>query len=70
MKYKLTHLSICIKKFRSLVVTGGGCRKGIALQVFITPTVVLTNVNSCLRIKAGITGVSIHAPRQRNITHA
>ena len=55
-----------LKIFRDLVVPGGEFRKGIVIQVIMTPTGVLTNGNSFLIIKGGATLVSVHAPRQRN----
>ena len=59
----------CLKFFRDLVVTGGGCRKGVILQGILMPTGVLPNVQSCLRKKVDVTGASVHAPRQINSTH-
>ena len=59
-----------IKKFSALVVPGGGRRKGIILQVIMTPTGVLPNGQPCLRIKGGVMGASVHAPMQRNSTYA
>ena len=56
----------CLEMFRSLVVPGGGFCKGVIIQVIITPTVVLTNGQSCLRRKGGVTGASVNALRQRN----
>ena len=56
----------CLEKFRALVVPGGDCHKGIILQGIMTPMVVLTNGQSCLRRKGGVTGASVNALRQRN----
>ena len=56
----------CRKKFRYLVVPCGGCCKGIVFQGILTPTGVLPNWQSFLRIKGSIKGASFHAPRQRN----
>ena len=53
-----------LKKFRSLVVPSGGCRKEIIIQGIMTPTGVLPNGQSCLRRKRDITGESVHSPRQ------
>ena len=52
--------------FMSLVNPGRGCCKGIILQGIIMPTVVLPNVQSCMRRKGSVTGVTFHATRQRN----
>ena len=43
----------CPKKFKALVVPGGGCRKGVILQGILTPTGVLQNGMSIL-IKKGM----------------
>ena len=56
----------CLKNFRALVVPNGGCHKGIILQVIMTPTGVLPNVQSCLIIKGDVMGASARAPIQRN----
>ena len=49
-----------LEKFRALVFPGSGCRKGVILQGILTPTGVLPNVQSCLRIKGNVTGASVH----------
>ena len=59
----------CPKKFSSLVIPRGGCHKGIIIQSIMLPTGVLTNGQSCLRIKGGITGASVHAPMYMNNTY-
>ena len=56
----------CLKKFRALVVPGGGSRKGIIIQGILTPTGVLPNGQSCFRIKGYVTGESIHATINMN----
>ena len=58
-----------MKKFRALVVPGGGYRKGVIIQVIMTPMGVLTNGQSCLRRKGDATGASFHDPIHRNITY-
>ena len=58
--------SSCMKIFRDLVVPGGGCCKGIIIQLIMTPTGVLPNGQLCLRIKGDVTGASIHAPIHSN----
>ena len=56
-----------MKKFRALVVPGGGFRKGIILQVNMTPTGVLSNEKSYSTRKDDVTGASVNSTRQRNI---
>ena len=55
-----------LKKFRALVVAGRGYCEGIIPQVILTHIVFLPNLNSCLIIKGGVTGVTVNAPTQRN----
>ena len=57
-----------LKKFRALVVPGKGLRKGVIIQGIMTSTGVLTNIQSSLRRKGGVTGAYVHAPIQRNST--
>ena len=57
---------ICMKKFRSLVIPGGGCRKGIIIQRIIIPKGVLPNGQLRLIKKGDITGAYVHATIQRN----
>ena len=59
----------CLKKFRDLVFSGGGFHKGIIIQLVMTPTGVLPNVQSLLRRKGDVTGASVHAPIQSNSTY-
>ena len=59
----------CLKKFMALVFPGRGCHKGIILQGILSPTGVLPNVQSWLRIKEDVTGESVHAPLKRNNTY-
>ena len=59
-----------LKKFRSLVVPGGDCRKGVILQVILTPAGILPNGQSCLRRKRDLAGAYAHAPRQSNSMYA
>ena len=59
----------CLKRFRALVVPSRGLRKGVIIQGILTPTGVLPNVQSCLRIKGDVTGSSVHSPIQRNSTY-
>ena len=54
------------KKIRSLVVPVRFCRKGIILQVILTPIGVLPNGQSCLRIKLDVMGAAVHAPIYSN----
>ena len=58
-----------LENFRALVVPSGGFCEGIILQGIMTPTGVLPNGQSCLRIKGGVTGESVHLPRQSNSTY-
>ena len=58
-----------LKSFRSLVVPGGGWRKGIIIQVGYLPSGSLVIGQSCSRIKGDVMGESAHGPRQRNITY-
>ena len=60
---------IHLKKFRAMVVSGGGFCEGKTIQVIMTTTVVLPNVQSYLRRKGDATGASVHAPRHRNSTY-
>ena len=55
-----------LKKFRSLVVPGGGCRKGGIIQGGQLPSGLPVIGQSCMRRKGGVTGASIHSPRQSN----
>ena len=59
----------CLKIFRDLVVTGGGCRKGVILQGILMPTGVLPNVQSCLIRKWDVIGTSVYESRQINSTY-
>ena len=59
----------CLEKFFSMVVPGGGCRKGIIRQGILTPTGVLPNGQWLLRIKGDVTGAYLQAPRERNVTY-
>ena len=59
----------CLKNFRSMVVAGRGCHKGIILQGIMTPTGVLPNGKSSLRRKRNVTGASVYVPRYRNSTY-
>ena len=59
-----------MKKFRSLVVPGGGWRKGITIKGILTPTEVLPNGISCLIRKGDVPGASINVPVQRNSAYA
>ena len=58
-----------LKKFRDLMVPGGGCHKGVIPQGILTPTGVIPNGQSCLRRNGGVTGASVHTPIQRNSTY-
>ena len=58
-----------LKKFRSLVIPGGVCCKGIIIEVIMTPTGVLWNRQSCLRRKGDVTGASIHVLKHSNIAY-
>ena len=59
----------CLKQFSALMVPSGGCNMEIIIQVIMTPMGVLPNGQSFLRIKLDLTVLSVHAPRQRNITY-
>ena len=50
-----------LEMFRALVVPGGGCCKGVLLQVILMPMGVLPNGKLCLRRKGDIMGVHAHA---------
>ena len=63
------HFSI-LKKFRSLVVPGGGCRKGTIIQGMQPRLRFSVTGQSCRRIKGDVTGASVHVPRQSNSTYA
>ena len=58
--------SSLMKSFRTLVVPGRRCRRGIIIQVILTPMGVRTNGQSKLIIKGGVTELSLHAPIQSN----
>ena len=60
----------CLKKFKALVVPGGGCRKGIFLQWRHLTSYLSIIGQSCLRIKKDVTGASVHATTQRNSSYA
>ena len=55
-----------IKNFGSLVVPSGGFRKGVIIQERHVPSGLPVIGHSLLRIKFGVTGESIHVPRQNN----
>ena len=52
----------CLKKFRSLVVTGEGFLKRIIIQGSQMPSGLPLIDQSLLRIKVDVTGLSGHAP--------
>ena len=58
-----------LKKFRAMVVPGGGCRKGIIIQGRQLLSGLPVIGHSCLRIKWDVTGLYVHAPRQSNSTY-
>ena len=58
-----------LKKFRALVVPGGGLCKGIIIQGIMMPMWVLPNGQSFLRRNGGITGAYLYAPRKNNIIY-
>ena len=57
-----------LKKFRALVVPGGGFRKGIT-QGMQLPSGLPVIGQSCLRRKGDVIWVSVHSPIQRNSTY-
>ena len=59
----------CLKIFRTLVVPGGGFRKGIILQGILKHAGVLPNGESFLRRKGDVTGAYVHEPRHSNSAH-
>ena len=58
-----------LKKIRSLVVPGGGCRKGVFIQGSHLKRRFSCGISVIPEKKRDVTGVSIHAPRQRNIRY-
>ena len=58
---------IHLKKFRALVDTSKVCRKGVIIQGSQLPSGLPVTGQSRLRKKGGVTGPSVHEPRQRNI---
>ena len=56
----------CMKRFRSLVVPGRGCRKDAIIQGIKLKRRFSYGSRSCLRIKGDVTGVSFHSYRPRN----
>ena len=57
---------INLKKFRALVISGGGWRKGKNIQGIMTPMGVLPNRHQYLRRKGGVMEASVHVLRQSN----
>ena len=55
-----------MKKFRALMVPGGGCHKGIIIQGIMTTTGVLPNGKSCLIRRGDLIGAYFHEIIQRN----
>ena len=58
--------------FRSLVVPGGGCQKGVIIQGRHLPSALMFTCNSpvMLENKGGVMGASFSTPIQRNSTYA
>ena len=55
-----------LKKFRTLVVLIGVCRKGVILQGIMAPTRVIQNGQSCSIIKGYVVVESFYTPIHRN----
>ena len=63
-----SHFS-CLITFKSLVISVGGFRTDIILQVILTPKQVLPNGQLWLKIKGGVMGYFVHAPIYMNIPY-